>query len=83
MARRHQVNVRRLVAGEREMTPTPRQQSSNSLDFSDSLNSFFPPIHEQFDPQTRQIKYEEDVCDASNCAAVALRGFSGKRRANF
>jgi len=27
--------------------------------------------------------YEEDVCDTSSCAVVALRSFSGERRANF
>jgi hypothetical protein len=27
--------------------------------------------------------YEEDVCDTSGCAVVALRRFPGERRANF
>jgi hypothetical protein len=27
--------------------------------------------------------YEEDVCDTSGCAVVALRSFSGERRADF
>jgi hypothetical protein len=30
-----------------------------------------------------QILYEEDVCDTSGCAVVALRSFSGERRADF
>ena len=29
------------------------------------------------------IYYEEDVCDTSGCAVVALRSFSGERRADF
>jgi hypothetical protein len=58
-------------------------RDSVSLNSLYSLASFFPKIHEQFDLLIRQIKYEEDVCDTSNCAAVALRGFSGERRANF
>jgi hypothetical protein len=40
-------------------------------------------MHEQFDLRIRLIKYEEDVCDTSGGAAVALRSFSGERRANF
>jgi hypothetical protein len=47
------------------------------------LGLVFPKIHEQFDLRIRLIKYEEDVCDTSGCAAVALRSFSGERRANF
>jgi hypothetical protein len=31
----------------------------------------------------RQKQYEEDVCDTSGSAAVAVRGFSSERRADF
>ena len=31
----------------------------------------------------RLTYYEEDVCDTSGCAVVALRRFPGERRANF
>jgi hypothetical protein len=30
-----------------------------------------------------KVTYEEDMCDTSGCAAVAVRSFSGERRADF
>jgi hypothetical protein len=43
----------------------------------------FSPIHERIHVRTRHIIYEEDMCDISGCAVVALRSFAGERRANF
>jgi hypothetical protein len=72
-----------MVAGARETTRTSRQRLLELLELLELLGLFFPQIHEQFDLRIRQIKYEEDVCDTSDSAAVALRSFSGERRANF
>ena len=50
--------------------------------FSSSRTSTIGKV-EQNPLLTRQNYYEEDVCDTSGCAVVALRRFPGERRANF
>ena len=43
-------------------------------------------VHKSVNKVPRELVYtiyEEDVCDTSGCAVVALRRFSGERRADF